>query len=121
MIVLGGCSSSTAPPEPDTESPAASYVRTSEWGEGDSALLDGTMTLDNGCLTVVDEAGLATVPIFPTDFSWNDESSSLSGFGHTLSVGDSISLGGGYVQTPSVAEHLPTSCAGSQYFIVHSA
>lgn len=119
-MAVSGCS--TTPPEADTGSPAASYVRTSSWGEGDSALLEGTVTLEDGCLTVVDAAGQAVVPIFPTDFSWSEESGSLSGLGHTFSVGDPVSLGGGYVDAPpSVAEHLPRSCAGTQYFIVHSA
>lgn len=119
-IALGGCSEST-PPDADTESPAASYVRTSDWGEGDAALLEGTVALENGCFTVVDDAGQVIVPIFPTDFRWNVESRSLSGFGHTFSEGDSVSLGGGFTGSPpSVAEHVPSSCDGSEFFIVHS-
>lgn len=120
-IALAGCSSSVPAPAPDTESPAASYVRTSPCGEGDSALLEGTVVLENGCLTDVDDAGQAVVPVFPTDFTWDDESGELSGFGHTLSAGDSVTFGGGYHDTaPAPAEHVPDGCRGNRYFLVHS-
>lgn len=56
-IALAGCSSSMTPPEADPESPAAAYERTSPWGEGDTALLEGIVALENGCITVVDDVG----------------------------------------------------------------
>lgn len=125
-IMLSGCSSpppsepNTESSEPDTESPVATYVRSSNWGEGDSALLEGRLVLENDCLTVVGDTNQIIVPIFPTDFTWDDKSNSLSGFGHTFTVGDSISLGGGET-TATIAEYLPHGCEGGQYFIVHSA
>jgi len=122
-IAFAGCSSSSTPPEADPESPAASYMRTSRWGEGDTALLEGIVALENGCFTLVDDAGQVIVPVFPTDFTWDDEAGELSGFGHTFSAGDSVSLGGGYHQMPpsSSAEHIPSGCEGDQYFMVYSA
>src|SRR5699024_10781938 len=62
-------------------------------GEGDTALLEGIVALENGCFTVVDDAGQVIVPVLPTDFTWHDEAGELSGFGHTFSAGDSVSLG----------------------------
>src|SRR5690625_1521793 len=121
-IGLTACASPTTPPEADTDSPAASYVRTSDWGEGDAALLEGTVALENGCLTVVDDAGQIIVPVFPTDFAWDADSGELSGFGHTFSVGESVSMGGGYHDAPpSSAEYIPNGCEGAQYFMVYSA
>ncbi len=80
------------------------------------------MALENDCLTVVDDAGQVIVPIFPTDFTWDADAGELSGFGHTFSAGDSVSLGGGFSEaSPSIVEHLPSSCEGGQYFLVHSA
>lgn len=118
LIALTGCASS--PPGVDTDSPAAAYVRTGDWGEGDAAQLEGRVVLEDGCLTVVGDAGHVTVPVFPTDFTWDGESESLAGFGHTFSVGDDVSLTGGYQDTP-FADHLPSACEGRQYFTVHSA
>ncbi|PYG02272.1 hypothetical protein SAMN05216184_101744 [Georgenia satyanarayanai] len=66
--------------------------------------------------------GQVVVPVFPTDFTWDDEAGELSGFTHTFSLGDAVSLGGGDSETtPSIVEHLPTGCEGDQYFVVHSA
>ncbi|WP_152192826.1 hypothetical protein [Georgenia satyanarayanai] len=122
-IGLTACASSTTPPEADTDSPAASYVRTSDWGEGDAALLEGTVTLENSCLTVVDDAGQIIVPVFPTDFAWDADAGEITGFGHTFSVGEPASMGGGYHDAPpSSAEYIPSGCeGGAQYFMVYSA
>src|SRR5699024_12758310 len=120
-IAFAGCSSSSTPPEADPESPAASYMRTSRWGEGDTALLEGIVALENGCFTVVDDAGQVIVPVFPTDFTWDDEAGELSGFGHTFSAGDSVSLGGGYHQMPpySSAETLQEAAEGTRSFLLN--
>ncbi|WP_345150056.1 hypothetical protein [Arthrobacter ginkgonis] len=117
-IVLVGCSSS--PPPPDTKSPAAAYVRTTESGPGNAALLEGILRLQRGCLVVEDESGRRTVPIFPTDFVWDEGTSTLTGFDHSLAVAGHVSLGGGYNDSAAGADYVPAGCESAEYFIVHS-
>lgn len=88
------------PPEADTDSPAAPYVRTNDCSEGDTALLKAEMAFKDGCLTVVDDAGQGIVPAFPSDFTWDAEAGELSGFGHTFAAGD-----------PTLIERKPTALA----------
>jgi len=102
------------PPPVDTTSPAASYVRTGPWNEGDAAALDGLLQLVDGCL-VVENDGTTTVPVFPSDFAWDPQARTLEAFGLTLTVGEQVSLGGGV--TSSVTEHLPDSCSGEQFLV----
>jgi hypothetical protein len=128
--MLAACASQgTAPAEPadpDISSPAAAYVRTSPWGDGDTAGLRGTLRLVDGCLVVerddlAEPAHRTVVPIFPTDFVWDPAAQSLEAFGFTFTVGERVLLGGGFRMDTSVADHLPEGCPAGDVFQVSSA
>ncbi|GAB2456037.1 hypothetical protein GCM10007967_07560 [Xylanimonas ulmi] len=116
VALLAACGGDGNPPPVDPASPAASYVRTGPWNQGDSAALDGVLRLVDGCL-VVEAYGTTTVPIFPSDFVWDPREQTLEAFGLTLTVGQPVYLGGGMTTGP--VEHLPAGCAGER-FVVHS-
>lgn len=96
----------------------AAYVRTGEWGEGDSALLEGVLRLQNGCVAVESERGLV-VPVFPTDLVWDGSEGTLSGLGEELALDTGVALGGGET-SQEVADHVPKACGEAELFIVHS-
>ncbi|MFE7405198.1 hypothetical protein [Isoptericola sp. NPDC057559] len=102
------------PPPVDPTSPAASYVRSGPWNEGDAAALDGLLQLVDGCL-VVESDGTTIVPVFPSDFAWDSRARTLEAFGLTLTVGEQVHLGGGMTSGP--VEHLPDSCSGEQFLV----
>jgi hypothetical protein len=70
-------------------------------GEGDSALLAGTLRLDGGC-TYVEVDGVGdVVPVFQEgDASWAGDTLVFTGAGTDMDsakVGDRVELGGGYI------------------------
>ncbi|WP_425953542.1 hypothetical protein [Xylanimonas sp. McL0601] len=122
-LVCAGCADAT-PPAADPGSPAASYSRTGPWGEGDDALLQGTLALDDGCIVVVGPDGTVRTPVLPTDFRWDPGTETLSAFGVRLTVGEAVSLGGGGGADPStLGGHVPGACSPSDedgWFVVSS-
>lgn len=106
------------PPAPDPQSPVAGYVRTGDWGEGNTALLEGVLRLRDGCV-VVETEGRRVVPVFPTDLEWREDEGTLSGLGEEIVLDGAVALGGGYT-SPAVADHLPEACGEAELFIVHS-
>lgn len=117
LLVPAACADDE-PPAPDAESPVATYVRTGEWGEGDSALLEGVLRLQNGCVAVEAEQG-RVVPVFPTDLVWDEGEGTLSGLGETLVIDSGVALGGGET-SPASVDHVPEACGEAELFIVHS-
>lgn len=95
MIVLGllGCGS-----EPSTaEAPEGVATRVTEDDGGDSAMLQGTVTLVEGCFYIEDanSADDLWVAVFPADIV--EESSTADGFelnGEDYTDGDEITVGG---------------------------
>ena len=86
-----------------------------------AALLTGVLRLDGQCLFVVTDEQLVTV-VWPTGTGWNDEQGMLQrADGALVGMGEEISIGGGYVDAPSVAallgiDELPpilTECAAA--------
>lgn len=67
--------------------------------------LSGTLTLEDGCIYVGD-----TIPIFPTESEWNDQTQELS---HpetgTIKIGQEVELTGG-LGTDSQADRIPDAC-----------
>ncbi len=126
-LALQACAGPTSaePPDPDPSSPAAAYIRTTPWGEGDTAGFGGTLRLVDGCLVVerddvVELAHRTVVPVFPTDFVWDPATRSLEAFGLILTVGEQVRLGGGYRLDTDVADHLPEGCPAADVFQVSS-
>lgn len=106
------------PPAADPGSPVAGYVRTGEWGEGDNALLQGVLRLQDGCVVVEAEHG-RVVPVFPADVEWHAEEGVLSGLGEEVAIDGDVSLGGGQT-SPAAVDHLPEACGETELFMVHS-
>lgn len=121
VVACSSGPSVSPPPAADPGSPVAAYVSTGPWGDGDGALLEGVVRLTDGCLVVERADGSLTVPVFPTDFAWDDAARALTGRGHAVVVDDAVSLGGGHTSEPSSIDHLPEGCGdGADLFVVHS-
>lgn len=122
VLTTTGCGTDgSSPPPADPGSPAASYVRTGPWGTGNSALLEGVLGVENGCVVVQDDRGALTVVVLPTDFVWDEDAMTFAGLGETLAVGDRVRLGGGFVPDEADVVHLPVGCDDlGELFLVHS-
>lgn len=110
VVCVGGCSDSSEQAF-DADSATFAQYHDEEPGVGDSALLEGTVSMRDQCLTVTDStSGTAYVPIFPT--SSLDQAKSLK-------TGDKVSLRGGSVEAaaPEGAQ-LPSRCPASGPFWV---
>ncbi|WP_134767805.1 hypothetical protein [Nocardioides sp. 1609] len=93
-LVVAGCG--TDKPDSTESAALAEHVGTYQaFGEGgNGALLEGTVRVVDGCLTVVRGDGEAYLPFFPDDeVRWNG--GRLDYLGETFGDGDAIALGGG--------------------------
>lgn len=64
--------------------------------EGYSAIVGGTVSIEAGCIFVLDGGGSRSVVFWPWDTTWQAETNSvLLGTGLTVRDGDTISGGGG--------------------------
>ncbi|GAB3534052.1 hypothetical protein GCM10027403_09140 [Arthrobacter tecti] len=114
LLTVAACSADN-PSSPEDFGPAAYYI--SDEGGGMDALLTGTLTLEDGCLYVVDERGSEILPVFPsTKTSWADGELRLpSG---TYAPGDTIRLGGGIAPGGLPEAILPETCRQTEHWIV---
>lgn len=103
-------------------SPVASYEKNEPWGTGDSAALEGVLVLLSDCLAIRVEDGSHVVPAFPSHFSWDAETQTLSGEGFSAAVGDRVIVGGGgggpASNFPFVK--LPEGCPTDSLFVAQS-
>lgn len=107
------CSRPVNPPEEGGE---LAYTEVSVAG-GDSALVDGTLALDGGCLIVVAADQSRVIPIFKrTEVSW--DGTRLEWSGNTWTVGDTVSLEGGFVDRPEDGDYVPSKCTFDDVFYV---
>lgn len=84
-------------------------------GAGDGALLEGTLTVEDGCVYVTDITGTRWLPVFSEDrVGWDGET--LSAAGGAFVDGDPISLAGGVLVEgasawePPEGLHVPAPC-----------
>lgn len=108
---LAGCGAATAPLPADA--PLATY----EWDGGDrmQAGLEGTLTLENGCVYVVSPDGHRTLPVFPADrVGWDARTETLTYGGSDYAMGDEIAAGGGWV-APGASASLPEQCEPDEW------
>ncbi|NKY39907.1 hypothetical protein [Cellulomonas septica] len=83
------------------------YVTPSSDG-GDAALLEGTVSVTDVCLTVVDELGQRWLPVFQRPrTTWDGTTLTYDGTSYT--DGGHIRLGGGSGSTDS-ADYVPDGC-----------
>lgn len=90
------------------------------WGEsvgaGDHALLEGRLTVEDGCVYVTDGFGTRWLPVFSEDLvAW--DGTTLSGAGGSSVDGDAVGLGGGVLVEnasgdwqPPAGLHVPATC-----------
>lgn len=117
MWSLAACQGApSASDAPDRGGVVAFVEDTSEGG--DSALLEGTLALDSGCLTVVSVLDDSRVlPVFKrAAVTWDGTTLQVSGGSYV--VGDTISLAGGYAPEPVSTAYVPADCKSDQAFHV---
>ncbi|MFP7697034.1 hypothetical protein [Trueperella sp. LYQ143] len=90
-------------------------------GVGDGALLEGTLKVLDGCLIVINKDGGLTIPIFPSDDTRTENGKLISG-DKIFSVGQKVSLGGGFLHMDDAVSSSCQSLAKSSNasnFTVH--
>lgn len=99
------------------DSPVARY----DWDPadgGDQALMEGTLELIDGCLSIVgtgDAEGLTAVPVFSRALTaWNAETRVLTYGGRDYALGDFVSAGGGW-GPPSEDMTVPEACEPDEW------
>ncbi|MDN4490309.1 hypothetical protein QQX13_05640 [Demequina sp. SYSU T00068] len=113
FVALASCGSAHDVGDLDADdSPVARY----DWDPadgGDSALMEGTLELIDGCLCIVgagETDGLITVPVFSRSLtSWDADSRVLTYAGRDYALGDPVSAGGGW-GPPTSAMTIPEAC-----------
>lgn len=85
---------------------------------GDSALMEGTLELIDGCVYIVgsgDAEGLTTVPVFPRALtSWDTAEQVLTYAGRDYALGDAVSAGGGW-GPPTEDMTIPDACEPDEW------
>jgi hypothetical protein len=85
-------------------------------GAGDDALLEGRLTVDDGCVYVTDASGTRWLPVFSEDLvGWDGETLRTAGGAYV--DGDAVALGGGVMVegttgrwAPPEGLHVPSTC-----------
>lgn len=114
VATLAACASPGAPDAPDPlalDAPPVPLARY-EWDTSAAmeALLEGPLTLRDGCLYVGD-----IVPAFPRHLaSWDADTETLRYAGRDYNAGDVISAGGGVAASLDAIE-IPSGCTLNQF------
>ncbi len=100
----------------------ATYDASSPFGEGDGALLAGTLREQQGCIVVETEDGTGVLPISPAaSTTWDQTEHTLTISEATYPLDSRVSFGGGYAD-PLETMTIPTACdTAEESFIVTSA
>ena len=118
-LLIAGCSSTGSEMMPGQDQvpqsgPLAMYPKPTD---GMDALLEGTLTVTDDCVTIAHSDGTRSVPVFPAgDASWNE--GVLSWRGGEFGEGDPISVGGGLFAAPLTASYIPAGCQSFDAFAV---
>lgn len=84
---------------------------------GDGALLEGTVTVTDDCLLIVDELGQTWLPVFQRPrTTWDGTTLTYNGRDYT--DGSRIRLGGGGSDTAASADYAPQGCDFDHAFSV---
>lgn len=112
LVLASGCSAAAGLPD---SGPLAMYPRPDA---GMDALLEGTLRVVDGCVTVESADAASVVPVFPVgDATWSDDT--LTRRGETYRSGDAIALGGGFsAGTTMEGAYIPEGCASLELFTV---
>ncbi len=127
FLLLAGCSGTAPTGEPDRDSgedtieveadgPLLTYKPSSTDSLG--AELIGTLALEDGCLRVIssDAGAQSWTVVFPSA-TWNSSNRTVDVAGLKLTVGESVVLGGGYMEPGHLnAEYPDHECLTEDYF-----
>lgn len=108
MLTLGGCTGS----EDEVTGPVAVLATYTPEGEGgDGALLEGVVHVagDSGCVTVGNEFGEVTTPVFP-ESQVRPQALSFIYRDRVYRDGDAISLVGGELALDAASPYLTAEC-----------
>jgi len=115
LLGLSGCGGSEAGTGVVEGGPVA-YV-TPSFDSGDGALLDGTVTVTDNCLLIVDELGQTWLPVFQRPrTTW--DGTTLTYNGRSYTDGSRIRLGGGGSEDTVSADYAPRECDFDYAFYV---
>lgn len=115
VLALGGCAAQAGGTGVVEGGPVA-YVTPRSDG-GDAALLEGTVSVTDVCLTVVDELGQRWLPVFQRPrTTWDGTTLTYGGTGYT--DGSRIRLGGGGSGSTDSADYAPDGCEFDLAFYV---
>lgn len=116
MAVLTGCVAPEAGGTGVTEGGPVAYV-TPRSDMGDGALLEGTVTVTDGCLLIVDDLDQTWLPIFQRPrTTWDGTTVTYNGTPYR--DGSHIRLGGGGVDDAGSADYAPDGCEFDYAFYV---
>ncbi|GCD19425.1 hypothetical protein ACFO3K_00460 [Cellulomonas algicola] len=115
LLALGGCAGQEGGSGVVEGGPVA-YVTPSSDG-GDAALLEGTVSVTDVCLTVVDELGQRWLPVFQRPrTTWDGTTLTYDGTSYT--DGGHIRLGGGGSGSTDSTDYAPDGCEFDLAFYV---
>jgi hypothetical protein len=135
ILALAACSANDAtttttaaaetPPSPAAEGPDVRLPLLPPSRIGTAVAAPGTLEVDGRCLYLRGKNGTRTLPLFATfDTRWNRAAGALEIEQSTFRPGDTVTLGGGPLQTIPAdlrwVQPPDPSCRGDQAFIVYS-
>lgn len=131
---LGGCAPRVTPATQSVPDRASAAVEAAESSPialyprgigGQQALLTGGLTLENGCLYVVESNGRRWVPVFRFPGShWDGRARSVATRSGTFAVGATVRLGGGELRPAGDAPWVkrpPSTCELTRLWLVTDA
>lgn len=113
-VVLTACSSSATTSPSGPAGPAVATYQGKPGSGGFQAMLEGTVSVTNGCVTITDNTGATVTPVFPENQVEKADAPSVLVFrGTAYKEGASLKLTGG----ESSGRELPAGCPGTAWMV----
>ena len=125
LLFLSACSGNGSTFEPEDVGanggpPFSTFIRDGSPGDGPQAGLDGQLLLEGDCLVVADATtGAHYGLVFPNEATWDEETETVRVDDVVLTVGETVSLGGGFRhREDALLTH--TCISTEEIFFVHN-